>query len=869
MREYFGIILLLIIVVLRLTPAIFSCYLAFYKKTKVQKTIFAILAYVIQGGLYLALHYYYQGYANFLYTAKLLSRLEISYSYGMYFAVSILAAFITAFLAGMAGRGRCPLDHFKRNVVYLVSAVIGIIVLSGVAFAETEKEQLVINEVCSNNRNIYVMESDAYCDYVELYNKGKFICQVKDLYLSDDGSNLKKMKIEETVLYPGEYLVIGLDKEQVDFSLDRKGEELYLSDAYGNILEQVSTGEQMEDSSLTRLEAEGEWAFRTATPGKSNEESQALVEVEIPQFSHAGGFYEEEFLLTLQAKEGDRIYYTLDGSIPDEEALEYKEPIPVYDRSGEENKWNSIQNVVEDWKNYQPDETLVDKAFIVRAAAMDVDGNFSDVVTKSYFINLPEYENEAVISLVAEPEELFGDNGIYVTGKEYDDWYLNYGTDGAPIAYFKKTGREVEIAASLEVYFNREKIEEREAFEVFTAKESFSQDVGIRIQGAGTRREPKKRFSVYARKEYSESKWFDTAFIENRNVHSVVLRDGFANTVIPYLVKDRDVISQEAFPAVVFLNGEYWYHTYVQEKFSESFFEEKYGMEKDNVIIVKNSMADTWEEDELYSQIYRYAEENDLSNPENFHEFCNMIDLQSFIDFSCINAYLANVDYDVYKNYIMWRSEKIYDNEYQDGRWRWLIFDMDDVAYQEIDEVTGENNWVKIDSFSKRGGGVSFALNESTLFKALRQNEEFCEQFVITFMDLVNENFSVKSVEKVLKQWEEDITWNDSFFLKRAEYIVPCLAEEFELKGTLENVELTVNDINGGKICLNTIVPAMEDGKWNGQYYTDYPITVIAKANPGYEFAGWSGDVESKETVLKTEVKEGGIQLHAVFEKTE
>ena len=869
MKECLGIILLLVIVILRFMPISFSCYLAFENKTKKQKAFFGAFTLTIQGVLYLALHYYYQGYANFLYTAKKLLHLEIAYSYGMYFAVSITAAFMAAFVMGMAGRRRRPLTGFKRNTVYLFSAVIGVFAMGGVAFAETAKEQLIISEICSNNQNVYIMESDAYCDYVELYNKGNFICHVKDLYLSDDEADLKKMKIQETMLYPGEYLVIGLTKEQAGFSLDRKGEKLFLSDTYGNIWEQVRTGEQAEDSSLTRMGAAETWEIRTCTPGKPNEESRTLVKVEIPGFSHTGGFYEDEFQLTLQAKKGHTIYYTLDGSIPDEGAMEYKEPIHVYNRSGEENRWNSIQNVVEDWKNYQPDETPVDKAFIVRAVAMDENGNFSDIVTASYFVNLPKYENEVVVSLIADPEDLFGEQGIYVTGKEYDDWYIENGPEGTPIAYFKKTGREVEIAASLEVYFEREKIEAREDFEAFTAQESFSQDVGIRIQGAGTRGEPKKRFSVYARKEHSESKWFDIPFMENRKVHSVVLRDGFANSVVPYLVKDRDAFSQEAFPAVVFLNGEYWYHTYVQEKFSESYFEETYGIEKDNVLIVKNSMADTMEEDEIYQQVYQFAEENDLSEPEKFSEFCEMIDLQSFIDFTCINAYLANVDYDIYKNYIMWRSEKVYDEEYQDGRWRWLIFDMDDVAYQEINEVTGENDWIKIDSFSRRGGGVSCALNESILFKALRQNETFCEQFVLTFMDLVNENFSIKSVEKVLKQWGEDLSWNDFFFVKRAEYIVLYLAEEFELTGTPEEVELTVNDVKGGKIYLNTIVPSMEDGTWRGQYYTDYPVTVTATANPGYQFAGWMGSVESKDSVLEAEVKEGGIQLHAVFEKTE
>lgn len=853
---------------MRLIPMTYFWYFAFDNKIKIQRRIFGgIFSTGILFWEFFLLHFSYQGYVNFLHTAKSVIRLEISYSYGEYFAISMMVLFITAFLLSKILRRGRKVDSIERNAGYLLSAAIGTFVLSGIAFSEIEKEQLVINEVCTNNRNVYIMESDAYCDYVELYNKGKFICHIKDLYLSDDETDLKKMKIQETRLYPGEHLVIGLEKEKVGFSLDRKGEEVYLSDTYGNIWDQVSTGEQSEDSSLTRLE--DEWVLRTCTPGKMNQESQDLVQIEKPSFSHDGGFYDEEFILTLKSTKGHKIYYTLDGSIPDENSLEYKEAIRVYDRSKEENKWNSIQNVVEDWKNYQPDKTKVDKAFIVRAIAMDEEGNFSDAVTASYFVDMAKYENEIVVSLIADPEELFGDTGIHVTGKEYDDWYLANGTKGTPIAYFKKTGREVEIGASMEVYFSKNKVETREIYHAFSGEESFSQNVGIRIQGAGTRKEPKKRFSVYARKEYSGSKWFDTTFIEDRKVHSIVLRDGFANSVIPYMVKDRAVISQEAFPAVVFLNGEYWYHTYVQEKFSEAFFEEKYGIEKDNVIIVKNSMAETWEEDAIYQQVYQYVEEHDLSDSEAFEEFCQMIDLQSYIDFTCINAYLANVDYDLYKNYIMWRTQKVYDDEYQDGRWRWLIFDMDDVAYQEINEDTRENDWVKIDSFSRQGGGASSPLAESILFKALRKNEQFCRQFVTTFMDLANENFSIKSVEKVLKQWEEDITWNDSFFLKRAQYIVPYMAEEFTLSGTLEKVEINVNDAEAGRIYLNTITPTMENGTWSGQYYTDYPINVMAEAKPGYRFVEWRGSVDSKEAALEIAVKEGGIKLYAVFEKTE
>lgn len=56
---------------------------------------------------------------------------------------------------------------------------------------------------------------------------------------------------------------------------------------------------------------------------------------------------------------------------------------------------------------------------------------------------------------------------------------------------------------------------------------------------------------------------------------------------------------------------------------------------------------------------------------------------------------------------------------------------------------------------------------------------------------------------------------------------------------------------------------------WSGSYYTDYPVTVTAVPEEGWEFAGWSGDLSGKEPVCETAVKEGGIRLHARFVKSD
>lgn len=50
--------------------------------------------------------------------------------------------------------------------------------------------------------------------------------------------------------------------------------------------------------------------------------------VALPVFSSEGGIYTESFTLTINGS-GNSVYYTLDGSLPDEKSLLYSEPIEI------------------------------------------------------------------------------------------------------------------------------------------------------------------------------------------------------------------------------------------------------------------------------------------------------------------------------------------------------------------------------------------------------------------------------------------------------------------------------------------------------------------------------------------------------------
>ena len=61
------------------------------------------------------------------------------------------------------------------------------------------------------------------------------------------------------------------------------------------------------------------------------------------------------------------------------------------------------------------------------------------------------------------------------------------------------------------------------------------------------------------------------------------------------------------------------------------------------------------EEDyQLYAEVVEFAENNDLSDVDNYEIMKKYIDIQSYIDYYCFTIYVANCD-SVVNNYGLWR----------------------------------------------------------------------------------------------------------------------------------------------------------------------------------------------------------------------
>ena len=762
------------------------------------------------------------------------------------------------------------------------------------------KPHIVINEVCSNNFAVQSDENGEYSDCVELYNPGREAVSLDGCFLSDDEKKMDKYSLEGVLVPAGGYALVWLEKES-GLRISKDGETIFLADSSLSALDQAVIPRLSYDTSYGRIkDGKYKWSVMKPTLGSSNAEAELLpvISLDEPIFEVTSGFYEDAFTLHLYSPNGEKIYYTLDGSEPDKDSFLYEEPLWITDNSQEENRYASRTDLTPT-KDYTPDFP-VDKANVVRAVCYNpVTNQMSDIVTETYFVGYDEkteYAKMAVMSLVANPEDLFdSQTGIYGNGMKYEDYLANGGMrDGEILESYEDADRETwyRYMASNAFYKGREW--ERKAFiSYFDEAHSccFNQNVGIRISGNSTRGAPQKSFNIFARDIYDETEVIPYAFFDNDIIaSSIKIRNGggngdglkFLDALLEEAAGDRKAVTiQRARPCVVFLNGEYWGIYSIRERYSEEYLANYFNIDANDVMLIKAGNAETSSEETMtaYQYMSDVVTECDLTYEDTYALAGELVDIQSLIDYCCINLYIDNRDVGFGYNTALWRTVQEGTGN-SDGKWRFMLYDLDDCIYQDSNIWENRENWME----------ESVLLNEPVV-ASLMENESFRRQFCISFMDIANTTFSYERMHAMIADWSSvygvqvvkdhqrfydteydmeafcaEAALADAFFENRFAFAMESLAKTFGLSGELNGIRIASNLPEGGTITVNT-AELGESGSWEGYYYSDFPVTVSAHAKEGYRFAGWLGDVDSKAEELSISLKNGNITLQALFEK--
>lgn len=496
--------------------------------------------------------------------------------------------------------------------------------------------------------------------------------------------------------------------------------------------------------SFLGISRRGDWQYFIAGivyGGKSTINSEIL-------FSRTSGFYEDEFYLSIYAP-SDEIYYTLDGSEPTKDSLKYTAPILIGDASKNKNTYSMREDFstgfLLDEPKYEVPDYLIDKCTVVKVAYFDENDIRSDVDEQVYFVDFEEktgYENINIISITSDPKNLFSDEeGIYVLGDTYKK--------------FLKDGSEEEKARDwcfwAANYRNHGRYWEREAnITVFnTSRENvLTQKVGIRTQGGASRGYYPKSLNIYARDEYGDNRlrydFWETGYYPKRMTLSSGGNDNRGKMLDPLisgLTKGNDFATMNYEPYILFLNGEYWGFYYLTEKYDEQYLEHYYDVERDNVIIVKNGDIEvgTNEDAVLYAEMSAFVENADMTVEENYQYACELLDMQSLIEYFAAEIYIARERDWPSSNYALWRVRETGKNEYEDGKWRWLLFDVNTSAFN--------GNLIEHDT-------IAYARERNDMFGNLWNNEKFREEFKKTILNMSETIFEEELVLGKVAEYE-------------------------------------------------------------------------------------------------------------------
>lgn len=406
--------------------------------------------------------------------------------------------------------------------------------------AHTATSPLVINEVMVYNDSYNRQPDGEYYDWVELKNVSEEPIMLAEYYLSDDKDNPMLWRLPERYLDPGALLVVHCsgnsdlstsDTVHSNFSLNSTSERLYLtSAAQQRVTDYVWLHDIFKDWTVGRMDGQsGFFYLSSPSPWSGNRGNAYRYISDQPVSLGEDGIYNDVTSMSVELEGSGRIFYTTDGSRPDESSAEYTEPITL------------------------------DKTTVIRAINVQDGAAPSRAITLSYIIN--ENHTLPVLSLSTDSPSTF--SGIYYNKRKYYEIPAN-------ISYFED-GSSFNIDCGLKM-------------KGWTSLENPKKSMGVSFRGCygddmldydifGSDVTEFSSLSIRAGQDYP------LAIIRNELFQELCLEMG------------DNVPTQNSKYCILYLNGSYYGIYCLKEDFSKQYYASHKGVNKSDVTMLKSPVA--------------------------------------------------------------------------------------------------------------------------------------------------------------------------------------------------------------------------------------------------------------------------------------
>ena len=480
---------------------------------------------------------------------------------------------------------------------------------------------LVINEAVSYN-GIFPEKPGQYYDWIELKNTSDGSLQLSDYFLSDQSNRSIRVQLPDMSLMAGETFIVycsgnsslsSQDYFHADFEIGSE-DRIYLTDKDGALVDRLFIHGIPINGSVGRVDSEaGFWYFPNPTPNQENGEGFRRISSK-PAASVKPGVYQTDQSLQVVLNGNGTIYYTLDGSAPNLTDQIYSDPITVSETT------------------------------IIRAICKEENCLCSSPVSFSYIMN--ENDHLPVTSLVCDPQQMFGYNGVYTAPRG-----LNSKCD-ATVSFFDNGGGfTADCSVELHGAHSRTTFKKK-SFELkFSAR--YGGDVAYDLFEDGIR----TRFSTLLLRGGSSA-----------NLDTV--RDCFASKcmleVCPWMFPQNTRYTS------VYINGEYYGIYAWREAYSEQYFADHTGMPEEEISMVRGPVSGG----QLLALLNEIAEKSAVSD-EDYERFAAQLDMNSLAGWMAIQSFFNNQDINGNIRYV-----RLAEN----GRWQLIVYDLD---YSCLTDTTG------------------------------------------------------------------------------------------------------------------------------------------------------------------------------------